>query len=221
VQFLFSRFLPIPCLCLTAAHPVITPVQVKIGCQCLSPAVFLFHYQGLHQFSPREITVTESNFFGEITTSSDPWSYGTQLFPCAAILLVFNCFITNCYIYENSTVWIILPLSKFPGKIGGVTPVPLKTQSPRQNFLGHIYPSYYLSVYIQPFASFVPAFLYKWSGIYWFNTWFLNIWRDYQCLDSSRLVFVNFHSSPQIIHMIGCPECPNFTFPQGNSNLPT
>jgi len=37
VQFLFSRFLPIPCLCLTAAHPVITPVQVKIGCQSLSP----------------------------------------------------------------------------------------------------------------------------------------------------------------------------------------
>jgi len=29
VQFLFSRFLPIPCLCLTAAHPVTTPVQVK------------------------------------------------------------------------------------------------------------------------------------------------------------------------------------------------
>jgi len=37
VQFLFSRVLPIPCLCLTAAHPVITPVQVKIGCQSLSP----------------------------------------------------------------------------------------------------------------------------------------------------------------------------------------
>jgi hypothetical protein len=34
-------------------------------------------------------------------------------------LLVFNCFITNCYIYENSTVWIILPLSMFPGKIEG------------------------------------------------------------------------------------------------------
>jgi hypothetical protein len=29
VQFLFSRFLPIPCLCLTAAHPVTRPVQVK------------------------------------------------------------------------------------------------------------------------------------------------------------------------------------------------
>jgi hypothetical protein len=37
VQFIFSRFLPIPCLCLTAAHPVITPIQVKIGCQSLSP----------------------------------------------------------------------------------------------------------------------------------------------------------------------------------------
>jgi hypothetical protein len=147
VQFLFSRFLPIPCLCLTAVHLVITPVQVKIGCQSLSLVVFLFHYQGLHQFSPREITVTESNFFGEITTPSDPWTFGTQLFPCAVILLVFHRFITNCYIYENSTVWIILPLSKFPGKIGGVTLVPLKTQPPRQNFLGHIYPSYCLSVY--------------------------------------------------------------------------
>jgi hypothetical protein len=29
MQFLFSRFLPIPCLCLTAAHPVTTLVQVK------------------------------------------------------------------------------------------------------------------------------------------------------------------------------------------------
>jgi hypothetical protein len=35
-------------------------------------AVFLFHYQGLHQFSLREITVTESNFFEEITTPLDP-----------------------------------------------------------------------------------------------------------------------------------------------------
>jgi len=54
----------------------------------------------------------------------------TQLFPCAVMLLVFTRFITNCYIYKNSTIWIILQLSKFPGKIGGVTPVPLKTQSP-------------------------------------------------------------------------------------------
>jgi hypothetical protein len=30
VQFLFSRFLPIPCLCLTAAHPVTTPSQNKV-----------------------------------------------------------------------------------------------------------------------------------------------------------------------------------------------
>ena len=37
VQFMFSRFLPIPCLCLIAAHPVTTPIQVKIRCQSLSP----------------------------------------------------------------------------------------------------------------------------------------------------------------------------------------
>jgi len=36
VQFLFSRFLPILCLCLIAAYPITTPVQVKIGCQSLS-----------------------------------------------------------------------------------------------------------------------------------------------------------------------------------------
>ena len=67
--------------------------------------------------------------------------------PSAIILLIFISFITNCYIYKNSTVWIILQLSKFTGKIGGVTTVLLKTQSPSQNFLGHIYPSYCLSVY--------------------------------------------------------------------------
>jgi hypothetical protein len=147
VQFLFSRLLPIPCLCLTAAHPVTTSVQVKIGCQSLSPCCISLPLSGSSSILPQEITVTESNFFGEITTPSDPWIYRTQLFPCAVILLVFNRFITNYYIYENSTVWIILPLSKFPRKIGGVTLVPLKTQSPRQNFLGHIYPSYCLSVY--------------------------------------------------------------------------
>jgi hypothetical protein len=32
----------------------------------------------------------------------------------AVILLIFNSFITNCYIYKNSTVWMILQLSKFP-----------------------------------------------------------------------------------------------------------
>ena len=37
VQFLFSRFLQIPCLCLTAVYPVTTPIQVKIRCQFLSP----------------------------------------------------------------------------------------------------------------------------------------------------------------------------------------
>jgi hypothetical protein len=31
------QILPIPCLCLTAAHPVTTYIQVKIGCQSLSP----------------------------------------------------------------------------------------------------------------------------------------------------------------------------------------
>jgi len=55
---------------LKAAHPVTTPIQVKVGGQSLSLTVFLFHYQGFHQFSHREITVTESNLFEEITTAS-------------------------------------------------------------------------------------------------------------------------------------------------------
>ena len=32
----------------TVAHSVTTFIQVKIGCQSLSPCVFLFHYQGFH-----------------------------------------------------------------------------------------------------------------------------------------------------------------------------
>ena len=148
VQFLFSRFSPYSLLMFDSSsschntYPSQNRVPIFIPC-CISLPL-----SGFSSILPQEITVTESNFFGEITTPLDPWTFGTQLFPCAAILLVFNCFITNCYIYKNSTVWIILPLSKFPGKIGGVTLVPLKTQSPRQNFLGHIYPSYWLSVYI-------------------------------------------------------------------------
>jgi len=148
VQFLFSKFLPIHCLCLTAAHPVTTPVQVKIGCQSLSPLLYFSSIIRVFINSPIEksqspnLTSLEKSPLHQIL-----WTYGTQLFPCAIILLVFNRFITNSYIYKNSTVWIILPLSKFLGKIGGVTLVPLKTQSSRQNFLGYIYPSYCLSVY--------------------------------------------------------------------------
>jgi len=147
VQCLFSRFLHIPYFCLTVTHMSQHLSKSKYGANLYPLVVFLFRYQGLHQFYPQEITVTESNFFREITTPSDPWTYETQLLLCAIVLLVFNHFITNCYIYENSTVWIILQLSKFPGKIGGVTLVPLKTQSPRHKFLCHIYPSYYISVY--------------------------------------------------------------------------
>jgi len=52
VQFLFSRFLPIPCLCLTATHPVITPVQVKIGCQSLSPCCISLPLSGSSSILP-------------------------------------------------------------------------------------------------------------------------------------------------------------------------
>jgi len=52
VQFLFSRFSPIPCLCLTAAHPVITPVQVKIGCQSLFPCFIPLPLSGSSSILP-------------------------------------------------------------------------------------------------------------------------------------------------------------------------
>jgi len=52
VQFIFSRFLPIPCLCLTAVHPVTTPVQVKIGCQSLSPCCISLSLSGSSSILP-------------------------------------------------------------------------------------------------------------------------------------------------------------------------
>jgi len=52
MQFMFSRFLPIPCLCLTAAHLVIIPVQVKIGCQSLSPRCISLPLSGSSSILP-------------------------------------------------------------------------------------------------------------------------------------------------------------------------
>jgi hypothetical protein len=52
VQFLFSRFLHIPCLCLTAAHPITTPVQVKIGCQSLSSCCISLSLSGSSSILP-------------------------------------------------------------------------------------------------------------------------------------------------------------------------
>jgi hypothetical protein len=52
VQFFLSRFLPIPCLCLTAAHPVTTPIQVKIGCQSLSPCCISLPLSGSSSILP-------------------------------------------------------------------------------------------------------------------------------------------------------------------------
>jgi len=72
VQFLFSRFLPIPCLCLTVAHPVTTPLQLKIGCQSLFPFYISLPLSGSSSISLQEITITESSFFREIIALSDP-----------------------------------------------------------------------------------------------------------------------------------------------------
>jgi len=52
VQFLFSRFLPIHCLYLTAAHPITTHVQVKIGCQSLSPCCISLPLSGSSSILP-------------------------------------------------------------------------------------------------------------------------------------------------------------------------
>ena len=59
-------------LCLTAALPVTTFIKVKIGYQSLSPCCISLPLSGSSSILPQEITVTESNFFGEITTPSDP-----------------------------------------------------------------------------------------------------------------------------------------------------
>ena len=138
VQFLFSRFLPIPCLCFTTAHPVTTPVQVKNRVPIFIPLLYfssiirVFINSPLEKSQSPNLASLEKSPLHQILDHAEP-----NCSPCAVILLVFNSFITNCYIYENSTVWIILPLSNFPGKIVGVTTIPLKTQPPRQNFLGH------------------------------------------------------------------------------------
>ena len=121
---------------------------VKIGCQSSSPCCISLPLSGSSSILPSRnqspnLASLEKSPLHQILNHAEP-NYS----PCVVILLVFTSFITNCYIYENSIVWIILQLSKFPGKIRGVTLVPLKTQSPRQNFLGHIYPSYCLSIYI-------------------------------------------------------------------------
>jgi hypothetical protein len=47
------------------------PSQI-IGCQSLSPCCISLPLSGSSSILPQEITVTESNFFGEITTPSDP-----------------------------------------------------------------------------------------------------------------------------------------------------
>ena len=117
-------------------------VPIFIPLLYFSSIIRVFINSPLEKPQSPNLTFLEKSPLHQILDHTEP-----NCSPYAVILLVFIRFITNCYIYENSTVWIILPLSKFPGKIGGVTLVPLKTQPPRQNFLGYIYPSYCLSVY--------------------------------------------------------------------------
>jgi hypothetical protein len=117
-------------------------VPIFIPLLYFSSIIRVFINSPLEKSQSPNLTSLEKSLLHQILEHTEP-----NCSPCAVILLVFNRFITNYYIYENSTVWIILPLSKFSGKIGEVTLVPLKTQSPRQNFSGHIYPSYCLFVY--------------------------------------------------------------------------
>jgi hypothetical protein len=46
------RILLIPCLCLTAAHPVTTPIQVKIRCRSLSPCCISLPLSGSSSILP-------------------------------------------------------------------------------------------------------------------------------------------------------------------------
>ena len=109
VQYLFSRFLHIPCLCLTAAHPVTTLIQVKIGCQSLSPLLYfssiirVFINSPLEKSQSPNLPSLEKSPLHQILDHTKP-----NCSPCAVILLVFTSLIKNYYIYENSIVWIIL-----------------------------------------------------------------------------------------------------------------
>jgi hypothetical protein len=123
-------------------YPSQNRVPIFIPLLYFSSIIMVFINSPFEKSQSQNLTSLEKSPLHQILKHMEP-----QLFLYTVILLVFNSFITNCYIYKNSTVWIILQLSKFPGKIRGVIPVPLKTQSPRQNFLGHIYPSYCLFVY--------------------------------------------------------------------------
>ena len=116
-------------------------VPIFIPLMYFSSIIRVFINSPLEKSQSPNLTSLEKSPLHQILEHTEP-----NCSHCVVILLVFNRFITY-YRYENSIVWIILPLSKFPGKIGGVTLVPLKTQSPSQNFLGHIYPSYCLFVY--------------------------------------------------------------------------
>lgn len=128
---MFTWFLYIPCLYLTSAHHVTTHILVKIGYQSLSLSCYIsFPLSTTLFYSTLEKSQSLNQaFLKKSFTLSDPWTWGTQLFFCVILLLVFNYFISNYYIYTNSIVCIILQLSKFLRNIRGVTLVPFKTQS--------------------------------------------------------------------------------------------
>ena len=123
-------------------YPSQNRMSIFIPLLYLSSIIRVFINSPLEKSQSSNLTSLEKSSLHQILDHTEP-----NCSPSAIILLIFISFITNCYIYKNSTVYIILQLSKFPGNIGGVTMVPLKTQSPSQNFLGHIYPLYCLSVY--------------------------------------------------------------------------
>jgi hypothetical protein len=64
-------FLPIPRLCLTVTHPIITPVRVKIRCQSLSSCCISLSLSVTHLVLPLR-NQSRNLAFREITTPSDP-----------------------------------------------------------------------------------------------------------------------------------------------------
>jgi len=78
VQFLFSRFLPIPCLCLTAAHPVTTPVQVKNRVSIFIPLLYsssiirVFINSPIEKSQSPNLTSLEKSPLHQILEPSEP-----------------------------------------------------------------------------------------------------------------------------------------------------
>ena len=124
VQYLFSRFSPYSLLMFDSSsschntYPSQNRMPILFPLLYFSSIIRVFINSPLEKLQSPNLASLEKSPLHQILDHTEP-----NCSPCVVILLVFNSFITNCYIYENSTVWIILQLRKFLGMIGGVTTV--------------------------------------------------------------------------------------------------